>query len=247
MSPLLRPRERRLTDGRLAPQFPAVLIGPFLASALLATPPERQEPQFPAWARTTTAFVPTGYHVLKDLAGHLNGDENRDVVLLLGDVRESHDALIEDLAPRLLVVLAGDDSGFVFLFANPDAIMGKNDGGSFDPLESIELDRSVIVIRHMGGSAWRWAYTHRFRFQQGDFFLVGRTLRTFYNANYCRTIREFRPTTYEDQNLLTGARVGYRVPDDRCVKRRTRGKLPNERVMLRRFDVRRDVESQETR
>lgn len=219
----------------------------YLAFILATVPLAAQPPELPGRARSTAAFVPSGYRVLKDLAGFLNGDEHRDVVLVIGDDRETNDSIVEDLKPRVLIVLAGQEEGFTLEFANATAIMGRNDGGSFDPLDDVSLDRSTIVITHDGGSAWRWAYTHRFRFDRGDYRLIGRTSRTYYNARYCAKLKEYRPTSFDDQNLVTRTRYRYRVPENRCVKLEQRGKVPRTSQTLRDFDIQGDIAAQEKR
>ena len=209
---------------------------------LLAPGPLRaQEPNVPNRAPTPAAFVPPGYRIIRDVAGHLNGDEYRDVVLVIGDTREQSDSTIEDLNPRVLLVLAGDSAGFHLDAANRHAVLGKDEGGTFDPFDDLSLDRNVIVLRHYGGSAWRWRYTHRFRYQGVNLQLIGRTTLTYVNASFCPRLKEYRPTIFDDRNLLSGLHHSYRVPADRCLKRERTNRLKPTTVLFRDFDIRKDI------
>lgn len=209
----------------------------------LPLPLAAQVDRVPEAGPTPGAFIPSGYLLLKEVHGHLNGDEHGDVVLILGDRRERIDSIVDDLPPRLLLVLHGTTTGFRLAVASATAVFGKYEGGAFgDPLDDLALERNVIVITHLGGSAWRWRYVHRFRFQQGDYRLIGRTETTFFTGQRCDRLREFRPTTHQDDNYRTGRRYRYEVPEARCVKRERRESIPAGRpALLREFVLREDV------
>jgi hypothetical protein len=219
----------------------------YLALVVAITPLAAQQPELPGRARSTASFVPSGYRVLKDIAGFLNGDEHRDVVLLIGDDREANDSIVADLRPRVLIVLAGTGDGFTLELANGAAVLGRHQGDEFDPLEELSLDRSTIVVKHHGGSVWRWASTHRFRFDRGDYRLIGRTNRTYQPARYCNSLKEYRPATFDDQDLVTRTRYRYRVPADRCVKIQQRGKLPRTSQALRDFNIQSEIDARDQR
>ena len=215
----------------------AVVGSLFLAATAVA-----QVPQLPARATSTTAFVPPGYRPMKEVVGHLNGDEHRDVVLILGDARERPDSILEDPLPRLLLVLAGEPAGFRLDVVSQHAVLNRVDGGAFgDPLDELTLDRNVIIVEHYGGSAWRWRFIHKFRHQGGRYELVGRTTTSYFNATYCRRIKEYRPTTFIDENLNTGRRYRYDVPETQCIKRERRTRFTPQRIALADFNLLKDV------
>ncbi|MDX2061323.1 MAG: hypothetical protein SFV24_26150 [Gemmatimonadales bacterium] len=209
----------------------------------LPLPLAAQVDRVPETGPTPGAFIPAGYLLLKEVRGHLNGDERGDVVLIVGDRRERIDSIVDDLPPRLLLVLHGTATGFRLAVASATAVFGKLEGGSFgDPLDDLALERNVIVLSHLGGSAWRWRYVHRFRFQQGDYRLIGRTETSFFTGRRCDRLREFRPTTHQDDNYNTGRRYRYEVPEDRCVKRERRETIRvGPLTLLREFVLREDA------
>ena len=53
-------------------------------------------------------------------------------------------------------------------------IMSTQSGGMMgNPFDGISISKKSIVIKHFGGSRDKWAYTHRYRFQNGDWYLIG--------------------------------------------------------------------------
>lgn len=53
-------------------------------------------------------------------------------------------------------------------------IMDTGSGGMMgNPFSGIEITNKTIVIHHFGGSRQKWNFTHRYRFQKGDWYLIG--------------------------------------------------------------------------
>jgi hypothetical protein len=99
-----------------------------------------------------------------------------------------------------------------------EAVLCKDCGGVFgDPFVGIKIIRGVIVIDHYGGSRNRWGYTHRWRYQDGDWFLVGLTSRQ----------EDILEGTSEvtDINLITGNRIVEKGRIEGKMKS-TRSKVP---------------------
>jgi hypothetical protein len=201
----------------------------------------------PNAGRSVEAFVPRGYVVLAEAKGSLNGDAVPDAVLIVGEAREEVDSLIEDLAPRILLVLLGHPGGYELAVRNDQAVLGKRDGGAFgDPLADVTIERNAIVLDHYGGSAWRWQYVHRFRYQEGQFVLIGRTSRYYHNLGVCEEIDTFQPEKFDDVNYNTGTRHHYEVPEDKCVKRERKTRIVRKRLTrLADFDVAKDLAAED--
>jgi hypothetical protein len=54
--------------------------------------------------------------------------------------------------------------------------LNSDEGGIWgDPFEEIRIERGALVIEHFGGSNWRWGITSRYRFQDNQWTLIGRT------------------------------------------------------------------------
>ena len=68
------------------------------------------------------------------------------------------------------------------------------------------IERNCIVIHHFGGSRQKWNYTHRFRYQSGDFQLIGATVRFGSPCDYFFTF---------DYNLSNG-KINYKKETEDC-------------------------------
>ena len=148
------------------------------------------------------SFIPNDYDTLDDgvVRGDLNKDGIEDIVIVVGskweqDENWSEKASDSNVAPRLLIILFGTDSGYVQIAKNDKAILCKDCGGIFgDPFAGIEINKNVLSINHYGGSNWRWGYTHKFRFQDKEFFLIGQTKYSFLAVENCEKLNDFAGT-----------------------------------------------------
>lgn len=87
------------------------------------------------------------------------------------------------------------------------AVLPSTHGGMMgDPFERIVIERGCIVIHHFGGSRQKWNYTHRYRFQQGTFQLIGATIVYGSPCDYFETL---------DYNLSTGTAI-YKKESENC-------------------------------
>lgn len=86
-------------------------------------------------------------------------------------------------------------------------IMSTQSGGMMgNPFDGISISNKSIVIKHFGGSRDKWAYTHRYRFQNGDWYLIGASVQ--YGA----------PCDYDvkfDYNISTGDAT-YKKTKENC-------------------------------
>lgn len=86
-------------------------------------------------------------------------------------------------------------------------LMSSGSGGMMgNPFDGIAISRKGIVIKHFGGSRDKWAYTHRYRFQNGDWYLIGASIH--YGAP-CDDDVKF------DYNLSTGDAT-YKKTKENC-------------------------------
>lgn len=65
-------------------------------------------------------------------------------------------------------------------YVSEKAILSTEHGGTMgDPLQGINhTEKGIIRIDHFGGSRDKWKYTHTYRWQKGDFKLIGATILT---------------------------------------------------------------------
>ena len=184
------------------------LICRFAVIALLALfiVPDCFAYTLPRTGSTVSAFVPSGYKIMKQVKGDLNKDGIPDVVLVLKNKKEDKEGVDAEEIPRLLVIIFGvKTGGYTLSASSKEAILCRTCGGVFgDPFADLKIVRGTIVIEHYGGSSDRWGYTHRWRFQDGDWFLIGVTSHAENNlaGNYEVT----------DTNLITADRVVEKMP-----------------------------------
>ena len=86
-------------------------------------------------------------------------------------------------------------------------LMSSGSGGMMgNPFDGIAISKRSIVIKHFGGSRAKWAYTHRYRFQNGDWYLIGASV---HDGAPCDDDVKF------DYNLSTGDAT-YKKTKENC-------------------------------
>lgn len=145
----------------------------------------------------------------------LNGDGEPDRLEIV-TTKEENDGLG---FKRQLVVYSGEGADLDAWYTAEEVILSTEHGGMMgDPLESAEIENGTIVIKHFGGSRTKWTYTHRFRWQNDDFQLIGTTIenddpcteytKLDYNlstniADYATTSRECEGDEARDLETIT--------------------------------------------
>jgi hypothetical protein len=125
---------------------------------------------------SVSQFVPPGWRfegVPQEV--DLNGDGRPDVALVISNggsgVSAAEPAIVKH---ALVLALRGDDGKLHRSIVSDSAVLDGDEGGAFgDPFESLTIERGAVVIMHYGGSRDRWGYTHRYRYQGGQWMLIG--------------------------------------------------------------------------
>ncbi|MGB4774396.1 MAG: hypothetical protein WBP45_04435 [Daejeonella sp.] len=163
------------------------------------------------------AFIPKGFDTLTTYNVDLNKDRQQDKVLVLYDKKENDKDNFDEI-DRKLIILFKEGNIWRKVAETDNAVLCKKCGGVFgDPFEGISIENNSLIIMHYGGSSWRWAYTHRFRYQNNNFYLIGQTSHSFWNVEMCEKLDDFLATEYKDENFITG-RYEYRKMDDKKCK-----------------------------
>ena len=165
------------------------VIGLFMASLAWATQ-----------AVDPAGLLPFGWQLLTQAVGDLNKDGNDDLALVIAPEDEANRNQNENPRRRLVVYFQLADGRYSRVIESTSAILCYHCGGVFgDPFESLDIERGAVVLRHYGGSRDRWGLTHRFRWQDGGWYLIGRT-RHFHDTLSPRE-------EIIDENLSTGKTI----------------------------------------
>ena len=148
-------------------------------SLLLAT---YQYPQLASKSKEISSFIPKGYHIIHQTKGHLNADTLEDFAIIIESDEPVNELKEADHAqnPRILFILLADvKGGYNLSVQSNESTMLSDDGGVFgDPLQELYIANKVVTVEYYGGSAEKWAYTYKWRFQKNDWFLIGATHTT---------------------------------------------------------------------
>ena len=167
----------------------------------------------PSQAQTSNNFydlVPKGYDTLVVEKGDLNEDGHDDIVLVCllkkDTIKTEED--IDDTGSRPIIILLWTSDGYKIFARNDNAILCRDCGGIFgDPFKGIEINPGgVLTIHHYGGSSWRWSYDRKFKWQNDNLLLIGKTNLSYWNGKMCKKYQDFAGTDLEDINLVTGKR-----------------------------------------
>lgn len=153
-------------------------------------------------------FVPPDYSVVLQNEADLNGDGLPDLLLVLKKIGESD-------TPRPLVVLFQERAGQYALSIRTDkAIPESGSGGvaSTDGFDGIKMTRNGFVISQFGGSSVRHSFDWKFRYQDGDWYLIGETELIGGPGVSCPPIKRRKAPpcgAYKmDTNFLTRKQIG---------------------------------------
>ncbi|MGE3801788.1 MAG: hypothetical protein AB7H80_12280 [Candidatus Kapaibacterium sp.] len=153
----------------------------------------------PATGDSVPALVPAGWHLLDSATGDLNKDHLDDLVLVIeADKDESEpERTWGDEERTLVVYFRKKRGGYQYAVQADNLVILASDGGVMgDPYEGVEVNRGSFLIHFYGGSSWRWGMTYRFRFQEGEWYLIGST-----EYSMSTQTGEYHSSDY---NLLTG-------------------------------------------
>jgi hypothetical protein len=159
--------------------------------------------------------IPSGFDTLAVASGDLNEDGKEDVVLVLNSKGEDSIGGTDELN-RILIVLFKSGDGFTVISKSDKPVKCKNCGGGGwgDPFNEIVIENGTLSIAHHGGGTMRWDKINKFRYQDGDFYMIGITSDQFNNIKLCDG-GQFADTDYEDINLVTGEREIKKI-DGNC-------------------------------
>ncbi len=142
------------------------------------------------------------YPIVKEVKGDLDND-GMDEWVLVYDTDDSTD--FGNI--REIQILKKVNGQWSELASSRNAILSSDAGGLMgDPLVEISIEEGILIVEYYGGSAWRWHYSDIYRYQNGQFELIGYTAGGF---KMCESFWEC------DFNLSTGKMVSSKG-SERC-------------------------------
>ncbi|MEZ6963289.1 MULTISPECIES: hypothetical protein [unclassified Aeromonas] len=156
---------------------------------------------------TALAEEPGQEHITSKVIGEAMGDLDKDgideKVIVLDTGLDG-----EIGTQRTLLIYKKKQDKWALWHSSQGPILDSAHGGMMgDPFISVDIQRGAIVIDHFGGSRHKWSYTHRYRFNNKAWYLIGATIN--YGAP-CEGFFNF------DFNVMTGKAI-YKTYQDGCI------------------------------
>lgn len=146
--------------------------------------------------------IPIDCKEIRRTTGDLNKDGKDELIVVFENETET-----EWGPERELCIYQLTNNEWELWHKSKGAIMLKEEGGMMgDPFMAISVEKGCIVTEHFGGSRSKWEYTHRFRYQNDNWELIGVT------AQYGTVCEEWQKYDY---NLSTG-KVKVLITDEAC-------------------------------
>ena len=171
--------------------------------------PQNKTPQNETKSPLINKSIASNNLTLLDKAtGDLNNDKIPEKVMIY-DNGNSTDFGTE----REIHILKKVNTKWILWKKSIGPILPSEHGGMMgDPFERISIEKNCIVIYHSGGSRQKWSYTHKYRYQNNTWQLIGATTQFGIPCDY------FETSTY---NPSTG-NIDYKIELENCEKESTK-------------------------
>lgn len=161
--------------------------------------------------RHMTDFVPTGWAILDSAMGDLNNDGTNDVVLILQQtngltiVNKATDTA-QTKARILLLLLKNPVSHNYEVTEQSNSFILKYDNDMMeDPYLGLTINKGILEIRfylfYTTGSWYVTNAAYKFRYQQGEFCLIGAEKSSFHRATH--DYEEYSYNFLSNKRILT--------------------------------------------
>jgi len=129
--------------------------------------------------------------MLEQVLGDLDGDGINEEVIVWNTSEVTDFGNVREIQIGKL-----NDGAFEAWISSNQAILKSGEGGMMgDPFVGVKIENGILLIEHFGGSRWRWSYTDKYRYQNGEMVLIGHTSKSGAHCEYWENF---------DFNLSTG-------------------------------------------
>ncbi len=138
----------------------------------------------PAATTLSDPVLPPGYTVLGKTMGDLNKDGIPELLIVYDTPRQTDYG-----SEREIGIYQQKDNAWALWHTSIGAVLPSEHGGTMgDPFDGIAVENGAITVNHFGGARYRWYYLHRYRYQQGDWYLIGTTIQAGEPCQYWETM-----------------------------------------------------------
>lgn len=142
------------------------------------------------------------HDIIAEASGDLDKDGIEEKVIVFNTDKESEMGI-----EREIQIFKYNNSKWVLWHTSNGAVLPSKHGGMYgDPFSEITIEKGCIVIGHLGGGRQKWAYTHRYMYQNETWQLIGATINFGSPCDYWENL---------DYNFLTG-KIIYKSEIETC-------------------------------
>lgn len=157
----------------------------------------------------------TAQALIAQTQGDLDGDGIAEYV----EVRNTRTQASDGMGLQRELLVFKTKQGKKILWQRSDTAVYPSNGGGMmgDPFGDISIKKGSLFLSQSGGSSWKWGFTDQYRFQNGQFELIG------YQSTSGRLCDSWE---FVDANLSTG-KIVYRKEfdhDKECGNDENKGK-----------------------
>lgn len=165
-------------------------------------------PKVKQFGKNPASFVPSGFKVVKSARGDLNGDGQKDIAMHIVGTSEkflytSKDGWVKefDTNPRILLILFKESKkgGYRLVAQNNEFIPFPDSPSQSEPIQDLQIRKGVL---HLDMEIWysmgRWEaanLTYKFRFQNGDFYLIGTDREDYVRHDFMTNVSSYNFST----------------------------------------------------
>jgi len=171
-------------------------------------------PVLPDDGASMEEFIPSGWSVLAVDSGDLDKDMTIDIALVLeynDSIRVDDNVLAQ---PRVFAILFRNNKNGYDLALQSDSLIPMNDQWNMeDPFNEncLSIKKGVLELNfsvfHTAGSWCTTGYSYKFRYQNGEFLLIGADFSTFWRNGA-------NPSAEYSYNFITGKKLTIISPAD---------------------------------